>query len=208
MIVCMCAARRMDSHGSLIDSGHTRLSRVLFRENPMGGAGSFRSGVPRASSDRGTGRRMATPISPSVATADKDPERSRRGRLIGLAACSALLLVCGALVFRYLFQYGVSNIGRIDGSSQNFPAFVYVHDWFTAVLSGHGGDFGMWSWRLGLGSDTLGSLSYYVADPFALIALLFPAHLLEYVYEALLFLRILCAGLAGSLYLRNIRATR
>ena len=151
---------------------------------------------------------MATPISPSVATADKDPERSRRGRLIGLAACSALLLVCGALVFRYLFQYGVSNIGRIDGSSQNFPAFVYVHDWFTAVLSGHGGDFGMWSWRLGLGSDTLGSLSYYVADPFALIALLFPAHLLEYVYEALLFLRILCAGLAGYLYMRTMRATR
>jgi uncharacterized membrane protein YfhO len=126
----------------------------------------------------------------------------------GVVACTLTLLVCEALVFRYLFQYGVSNIAAIDGASQHFPAFLYFHEWMTAVLSGHGGNYGMWSWRLGLGADVFSTLSYYIADPFALLSLPFPAHLLEYVYEALYFFRILCAGLAAYAYLRTMKAKR
>jgi uncharacterized membrane protein YfhO len=133
---------------------------------------------------------------------------SRRARLLGVLACAAAVLACEALVFRHLFQYGVSNIWYADGATQHFPAFLYFHEWLTAVLNGHGANYGMWSWRLGMGADVLTTLSYYICDPFALIGLLFPVHLLEYVYEGLFFLRVLCAGLAGYLYLRTMKATR
>jgi uncharacterized membrane protein YfhO len=131
-----------------------------------------------------------------------------RARLLGVAACAAALLVCEVLVFRYLFKYGVSNIWYADGASQHLPALMYVREWMTAILSGHGSGFGAWSWRLGFGADTMTTLSYYIADPFALLAVLFPAHALELVYEGLFFLRILCAGLAGFVYLRTVKATR
>ena len=134
--------------------------------------------------------------------------KATRGRVAGILGCAAAVVVCEALVFRYLFQYGVSNIWYADGASQHFPALLYFHEWVTALLSGHGGAFGMWSWRLGFGADTMTTLSYYLADPFAWISLLFPAHLLEYVYQGLFFLRVLCAGLAAFLYLRTMKATR
>jgi uncharacterized membrane protein YfhO len=128
--------------------------------------------------------------------------------LAGLLGCAAALILCEALVFRYLFQYGVSNIWLVDGASQHFPALVYFREWVTAILSGHGAGYGFWSWRLGLGADTLTSLSYYLADPFALISLAFPPRMIEYVYEGIFFLKILCGGLAGYFYLRTMKSTR
>ena len=51
-------------------------------------------------------------------------------------------------------------------------------------------------------------MSYYLADPFALISLLFPARSLEAVYAGLYLLRVLLAGLAGYAYLREMKASR
>ncbi len=135
-------------------------------------------------------------------------QKHGRPRLVGVLGCLAALIVGEVLVFRYLFQYGISNIAAVDGASQHFPAFLYFHEWLTAALRGHAAGYGMWSWRLGLGSDVLTTLSYYLADPFGWLSLLFPAHVLESVYEALFFLRVLCAGLAGYAYLRTMRGTR
>jgi uncharacterized membrane protein YfhO len=129
-------------------------------------------------------------------------------RVKGVLLCAAAVVACEALVFFWLLRYGVSNVWAADGASQHFPALTYFHEWITAVLSGHGAGYGAWSWRLGLGADTLTTLSYYVADPFAWLSLFFPAAALQAVYEGLFFLRVLCAGIAGYLYLREMRATR
>ncbi len=153
------------------------------------------------------GSRVQTDAAEPGVTAE-GPTVTLRDRLFGVLACAAAVIGSGALVFRYLFQYGVSNIWSNDGASQHFPAFVYFHEWMTALLSGHGAGYGMWSWRLGLGADTLTTLSYYLGDPFALLAIPFPVHMLEYVYEGLFFLRILCAGLAAYYYLRTMKAQR
>jgi uncharacterized membrane protein YfhO len=131
-----------------------------------------------------------------------------RAQLLGVLACAAAVIACEGLIFFWLFRYGVSNVWYNDGASQHFPAFVYLYDWVRAVLSGHGAGYGLWSWHLGLGADTLTTLSYYIGDPFAWLGLAFPMHMLEYVYEALFFLRVLCAGLAGYYYLRTMKAAR
>jgi uncharacterized membrane protein YfhO len=151
---------------------------------------------------------MPSPTSPAPASDPPDPQRSRRGHWIGALACAGAIVLCEILVFRYLFQYGLSNFGAVDGASQHFPALMYIREWFTAILSGHGGNYGLWSWRLGLGGDTLTSISYYIGDPFALVTLLFPVRLMEYVYEALFFIRVICAGLAGYYYMRTMKATK
>jgi uncharacterized membrane protein YfhO len=138
----------------------------------------------------------------------QDTKDGRRATLLGVLACAGAIVLCEALVYRYLFQYGVSNVWRADGASQDIPALIYFHQWVTAVLTGHGSAFGAWSWRLGLGADAFTSLSYYVADPFALLSLPFPARMLEYVYEGIFLLKILCAGLAAYYYLLTIKAKR
>ena len=133
---------------------------------------------------------------------------SGRFRFYGVLWCTAALLACEAIVFRYLFQYGISNISGIDGAAQHFAGLLYLHEWVAGILRGHAAQYGLWSWRLGLGSDALTTLSFYIADPFNLLIVLFPARMLEYAYEALFFFRVLCAGLAGYAYLRTMRATR
>ena len=136
------------------------------------------------------------------------PTPSLRDRLAGVAGAAGAVIFGMVLVFRYLFQYGVSSVWYADGAAQHIPGFLYVHEWMTALLSGQAANFGMWTWRLGLGADTLSTISYYIGDPFALLAIPFPVQSLEYVLEWLFFLKILCAGLAAYYYLRTMKAKR
>jgi uncharacterized membrane protein YfhO len=126
--------------------------------------------------------------------------------LLAALACAAALAVGEALVFRYLFAYGVSNVWNGDGLAQHFPALYYFRDTVGAFLADPSKGIASWSWRLGMGADTFTTLSYYLADPFSAISLLFPLRWAEYVYEGLYFLRITLAGLAAFAYLRSLKA--
>jgi uncharacterized membrane protein YfhO len=116
------------------------------------------------------------------------------------------LLVTGALVYRYLFQYGVTNIWGSDGAVQHFPALYYCRDVLLALLRHPRHGFAMWSPNIGFGADTIGTLSYYLGDPFALVSLALPVRSLEHVYEAMYFVRLLSAGIGAYAYLRAMRA--
>jgi len=127
----------------------------------------------------------------------------------GWLAVSGLLLAVGALVFGNMVVAHVSNVWRTDGLTQHFPALVHFNEIARAFLRDPGRGFEMWSFNLGLGADNLGSLSYYMTDPFAFLSLATPMRSLEYAYEWLFFLRLFAAGLAAYGYLRGgMRSTR
>ena len=140
-----------------------------------------------------------------------DATRNRRAlaaKAAGWRAVTLALLAVGALVYRYLFLYGVSNIWGGDGAIQHFPALYYCRGVLLAALRDPRHTFSMWSFNIGLGADTIGTLSYYLGDPFALASLAFPVRSLEHVYEAMFFARLLVAGLGAYAYLRAMRAKR
>ena len=142
----------------------------------------------------------------SQATDESRGTRTLVRKAAGWLAATLTLLVTGVLVYRYLFQYGVTNIWGGDGAVQHFPAFHYCRDVVISALRDPVHAFTMWSPNIGLGADTMGTLSYYLGDPFALVSLAFPARSLEYVYEAMFFVRLLVAGLGAFGYLRAMRA--
>jgi uncharacterized membrane protein YfhO len=150
------------------------------------------------------------PLDGSANVPEKAPARREllRTEIAGIAACAALLIACEALVFWWLAKYGVSSVWEFDGLSQHFSALYYCREAVLAFLRDPLHGFEMWTWRLGFGADVLATMSYYLADPFALISLIFPVRSLEAVYAGLYFLRVLLAGLAGYAYLREMRASR
>ena len=63
-------------------------------------------------------------------------------------------------------------LGYYDGTDQLYPALYYYGDWLKGLFSNliHG-TLPTWSWDIGLGSDVITTLGYYVVgDPFALLA--------------------------------------
>ena len=137
---------------------------------------------------------------------DAVPVRDTRRSMTWWLACGVALLAVGGLVYWYLFYYGVSNVWNGDGLDQTFAALYKYNLVVRAFLADPSAGLSQWSWNLGLGAGILGTLSYYVADPFALLSLLVPLGRLEYAYEALYFLRLFLAGLAAYAYLRKMRA--
>lgn len=133
--------------------------------------------------------------------------RVRLGRETGWAAVLAVTLVAvGGLVFRYPLTHGISNISTVDGLTQHFPALYHYHSVIRAFIADPSSGLAQWSWHLGLGAGSLGVLSYYVGDPFALLSLPFPTSSLETVYQALYLLRIFVAGMLSYGYLRRMRS--
>jgi len=126
----------------------------------------------------------------------------------GLAAAFALFVSVCALVFWYLPAVGVSNTWIGDGTIQHIPALAFFRRTAVAWLQNPASAVPLWSWNLGLGADIPSTLMFYVADPFSLVSLLFPASHVQLAYEVTFFLRLACAWAAGYYYLRLMRATR
>lgn len=134
-------------------------------------------------------------------------ELSRREKLFGVLICLALLLVTGGVVFIPLLVSGRSNIYDVDGLTQHYAAMRFVRETLVQFVSSPGQGLPMWTWRLGFGADVLSTLSYYVADPFALVSLVFPLARFELAYLVTYWLKLLCAGLAAYAYLRTLKCT-
>lgn len=128
-------------------------------------------------------------------------------RFTGLATAALAVFSAEVLVYSHFFVNGRSLVWQADGMAQHFPAFYYARQTIGSFLADPRGGYALWSWQLGFGADVIGTLSYYLADPFAWLALLFPLAWAERVYFLLYLVRILVAGVAGYLYLRKMRTT-
>ncbi|MDO5292540.1 MAG: YfhO family protein [bacterium] len=116
-------------------------------------------------------------------------------------------ILCMA-VFSFFFLNGKSLITRGDGLSQHFNALTYYGEWLREIIKGvvvdHKFEIPMWDLSIGYGVDVITTLHYYVmGDPLDLLAVFVPMRYTEYLYDALIIVRIYLAGLTFSYYAKS-----
>ncbi len=97
------------------------------------------------------------------------------------------------------------NESRGDGLQQHYTAFVYFGQWGRELLSNffvsHQLVVPTWDFSIGYGSDIVTTLHYYVlGDPLNLVSLITPMGAAEYVFSALVPVRLYLAGLFFSCF--------
>ncbi len=101
------------------------------------------------------------------------------------------------------FLWGSESMG--DGVRQHYTAFVYFGRWGRELLYNlfvaHQLTIPTWDFSIGYGSDIITTLHYYVlGDPLNLVSLLTPTAAAEYVFSALVPVRLYLAGLFFSCF--------
>lgn len=125
-----------------------------------------------------------------------------------------LFLISALLVFGFFIIDGKSFIwvgkkGNLDGIAQHYVAFAYWGQYIRDAVAGFfSGDFNvpMFSSSIGFGADIIETLSYYVlGDPLNLLSALVPVQYSEYLFNALVIVRLYLAGLAFSAFAMHIK---
>lgn len=131
---------------------------------------------------------------------DAHPGRGRSSywRCFNLAF---VLLACFCVAL-YLVN-GRSILWSVDGYEQYYPYFAFEGEWLRGIVSslvgGHGLQIPAWQFSLGYGSDVLITIDS-IFDPVNLLSVLAPVKYSEYLYQALIILRLWLAGVGFSLY--------
>ena len=91
-----------------------------------------------------------------------------------------------------------------DGLAQHYTALVYEGMWLRSIaksiLAGHP-TIPLWDYSIGYGADVLTTMSYYsLGDPVNLLSALVPSRYTEYLFDALIILRLWLAGVFFTMY--------
>ena len=114
--------------------------------------------------------------------------------------------IMAAAIFSVFFLYNKSFVWVPDGLQQHFNALLYYRSWLLEILhtlvAEHRVELPLWDMSIGMGSDILTTLHYYViGDPLNLLSVLVPEESdMETFYGALVIFRLYLAGLAFSAY--------
>ena len=104
--------------------------------------------------------------------------------------------------WRYFLTYGKAMIWRVDGLEQQYIQFCYIGEWTRNLLKGK---MMMWDPCIGYGADALTSLGSSYMDPFYLFGVFFAGKTAEMGFNLSCVLRLYCAGIACSVYLRHLK---
>jgi len=107
-----------------------------------------------------------------------------------------MLILGTAFALHGVYPFGDRQILVTDFWQQYYP---FISDYWHKLRGGHSL---IWSWTAGAGHDYVAHIAYYMASPFNLLAALFPHTLLREVLTFFLLVKIGCAGLFMSMYLR------
>ncbi|MBN2847043.1 MAG: YfhO family protein [Coriobacteriia bacterium] len=139
--------------------------------------------------------------------ADAADVRTRGRRLADLGIFTGIFAVTLGLAARFFIEYGKSNIWAVDGTTAHFPMLYYFNLWVRRIVYNFPDPVALWSWDVGLGADTIGTLTWPVlGDPFAVVSLLMPMAQMELAYALAFVARLLAGGLASFAYLRVMKA--
>lgn len=95
-----------------------------------------------------------------------------------------------------------SLIWTKDGICQHYEALAYIGKWGRSILQNH--KIPMWDFTIGQGADVLTTFHYYVlGDPLSLFSVFVPERYTEYLYDALVVLRLFLSGLSFSVFGRE-----
>ena len=119
----------------------------------------------------------------------------------------SILCLC---VFGIFIKNGRSFVfdgGGQDGISQHYISLVYMGNYLREILRNlfinHKLIIPQWDTSLGLGADIITTMNYYVlGDPLNLLAVFVSPENTEYLYAALIILRLYLAGITFSMYCR------
>lgn len=162
-------------------------------------AASFRA-PSRTDGDEGArvSRQDARHTSPGTCNRASVPT-NRLGSFIFWIACAALpiVMLCAISAWGGVYPFGPESFLTEDLKYQYIDFFT----WFRRVLTGEANIF--YSFAQGMGSNTWGLYSYYLASPFNLIILLFDeAHLTLAIY-VIVALKLACMNTTMAWYLRR-----
>lgn len=94
-----------------------------------------------------------------------------------------------------------------DGVYQQYPYFMYTGKWirmlFSNIFVNHTFELPMWDMTIGMGSDSLltfSSVANPLADPMYWISALIPYKFAEYVFNAIVILKLYASGLSFSYF--------
>lgn len=124
-----------------------------------------------------------------------------------------LFLLMEALVLLPFLVQHKSLIWELDGLEQHFTALVYIGRWGREILKSLFQNacpqIPLWDFHIGYGSDILTTLHYYgLGDPLSLLSILVPSQYTEYLYDALILLRMYLAGISFSQYCFTMKKGR
>lgn len=113
-----------------------------------------------------------------------------------------VFVISSVIAFGAFFLMKVTFIRNYDdGFLQHYETLIQLKHVVSQFLSGDG--FSFWSWNIGLGADSIGSLAMVYFDPFNYIAILFPEELISVGYTFTAFLQLYAIGL-GFLYFGKV----
>ena len=137
-----------------------------------------------------------------------DTWRKQRPILSFLLIFSICFLFVFSIMYLGLFRNDYKTLlGYYDGTDQLYPALYYYGDWLKGLFSNliHG-TLPTWSWDIGLGSDVITTLGYYVVgDPFALLAGIWPQSQIELLYSFIILAKMYCMGVAFFAYVHYLK---
>ena len=120
---------------------------------------------------------------------------------IDFRALAFLIPFLGMLLFmlcRQFEPFGKNAILYSDMYHQYYPFFVSFR---RALLSG---DSLLFNWDIGMGTDYLGLISYYLASPLNLLSIVIPESLLLEYFSLLIPIKLGLAGLFFSIFLNKL----
>lgn len=120
----------------------------------------------------------------------------------GVIAKYSLLFVIAAIVtFGYFVVNKKSFVWHLDGLEQHNLALSYYGSWLRQIVKNifveHTFTVPMWNFSIGYGADIITTLNYYVlGEPLNLLSIFVTPKYTEYLYGALIIIRLYLSGLA------------
>lgn len=113
--------------------------------------------------------------------------------------CFVLIAV---IIFLPFVLRGNSLVGLADSYNQALPAFSYIQDYFSQLLSGN---LLMMDFKIGLGEDVIGTLGYMgIFDVASWISiLLFPVEYTEWAFEFSIILKLYASGIGFIFFIKR-----
>ncbi len=97
-----------------------------------------------------------------------------------------------------------------DGLRQHYNSLIYIGRWGREIIKNifvaHKFEIPMWDFHIGYGSDIITTFHYYViGDPLSLASIFVPSKYTEYLYGALILLRMYLSGISFIYYCKYMK---
>ncbi len=109
--------------------------------------------------------------------------------IYGIAFAVPFCILFLSFALLKVYPFGNRQVLVVDAWNQYYPFLVELNRKLRS------GESLLYSWRLGLGSDFVSLMSYYLASPLNLLLVLFPESILKEVFSLFILVK---TGLAGS----------